>query len=1725
MSAALRLPYPGLRSFTRDESDLFFGRDNCVNAMVDRLAATRFLAVLGPSGSGKSSLVRTGLLDALDLGLHPKAPSGWKVAELHPGGQPMRQLACALLQASTGAPADDASIDVLVGFLNQGPRSLQEWISYGNLPPGTNLLVLVDQFEELFRYGDYAQREETEAFVALLLESADSAAGNIHIVITMRSEYLGACASILGLAERISTGLYLTPRMSREECREAIVGPASVLGFTVEPALVNRLLNDLASFAPWESPEDLDLATLLSHQADQLPLMQHVLNRLWIRASSANPGPDPGAAPIVLKLADYDQFGGLSGALDEHGAEVLASLGPSRLRAAENAFRALVSGTSVATAVRRPCRMGELAGLVESAGDSRSDAVAVVEAFRAPGCNFLRTTRASLANDLIIVDISHESLIRQWTPLRQWLEKEVRDGLAWRRLILAEEHYSHHEGGLLTGLDLSNLTAWWESAKPTPTWAERHGGKFDPTQAFLQASQRAEAERTEADQRRERREKARLRFGVAGLATALLFAVAFALIARQAGRTSEAARKSTEAASVKIQSEEKMLATQNAQLAVMNRQAGANLEMAKNAELALKKELGELKAEQQRTASAEQGRAEAEKGKALAETQAAAAQKAQAEAEERLALARQQAAQQVSQISEQGIKRSSGRPGSPIASPRDQSPRAEAENGVDQTASFASSAPNVVISWDVGRTSASSLPVQPETAADEFRRAVAADEAGDALAALKLFSKSYFDYLHLIEARPAAGAPDPAIDAAFIRDGYFYNWFLFDFHQTSEGDQVLKQMEQVANRYDSATAPPSILLAKAKLENIESRGSSNPAQHADHQRNAISLADRSFAADPSLEAMRFLFRFYENYSGNAAVSTSDKEDLKNKACSLADQMYQKDPNYRYSIRARVECLENQSSMAHARKDFAAAESKLKAAHDLIERSLHAKPNNQDLLIAMASVENQIAALWSSQSGDDARKKNNDHQLLAKNYFVRALTDRTRLQGSPTEIRDLYNDFRYVDLPKPEDALAFYRDVARAVEKSVQQLPEVASFTFVLADAANRLEPLEIKEHPPHLEDADRYFTEVKASFPKSGVLNDLANYSEDFDTYCGIYKNQAQIYATLDRANPMLADTKELNDACGPILKNFPYDIYLRFSFIDSAELAGKKLFDLQRYAEARPQLEYASHWGTATSTKLLAKMYQEGWGVPKNEETAKQFDTLASGQTEKRFTIPADFNGTKIQFHFWVRAWPPEYVEKFPGIDDQVKWLKEARGGTVAPEVVESFHKLQKIAQDNKVSFPELCAYTLNENNKETKEKDNAQIAKEFDDARQKCAAQPTVENFAALRTAANAQYQALVKLKKQSDADALEKRLVEDAESLATRFHNPEGYRLAWDTLTDQGEQLKGREQNVAFLAFQRSAELADLLPPDNFDDQYKRFFSDLRVGSFQYDAGKFEEARASYAKGLEAAQKLYSLEPKASNFRYVRIIADDLADSLVKLNRQNEADAIVMSVLQSADTLIAHAPADSDSTDLALVYVDGARRLFASGKPQPAQINLARAEELAGKLTSTTPDGVYNRYRLWNQIAGLLLANGTASDTRAAYLQASTALQSYVVFLTATPPIKANADNSDPFESYGSLSWTYILSGRFNESMQAAQAGLALNPKAAYIEANLAHGLMLTGNTEAARQHYMNVRNQKLGDSNISLLDATKDDFETMKRLGIASPDLYQTMDSILQQMSQK
>ena len=561
-----RAPYPGLRPFLQSEVDLFFGRDGDVDEILNRLKTNRFVAVLGASGSGKSSLVRTGVLEALELGLLRKAGSSWRFVDLRPGGRPIANLARALLASRTPGKADPAEsagkvesdeAESLATMLERGPRSIIEWSHAalefgGDSGPRTNLLILVDQFEELFGYDTYAKQEQAQAFVNLLIESAKEPSLPIYVVLTMRSEYLGACALIDGLAEAINRGQYLTPRLSREQCRLAIEEPARVCGVEIESALTNRLLNDLAAFAPWneievrpaQGKEPGSLAGTaqldrLARRADQLPLMQHVLNRLWTQAI------DRGEMPPRLKLEDYNKSGGLRGTLSGHADEVLEKLVAARgepVRAvAETVFRALVNGASVADAVRRRTSIGRL---IKLSGGKRDDVLAVVEAYRAPRCNFLMTEREELDKETL-VDISHESLIRQWKKLREWVEAEAATAAWWRRLredAVEWEHLSkapnrqaEADEQLLRDIELTRALELQAAYRPTRAWTEQYGGGHATVEKYLEASVKAHNARL-ADAGREKEGRRRLWravIGTTGTLALVLIGTSVAIIAWQ----------------------------------------------------------------------------------------------------------------------------------------------------------------------------------------------------------------------------------------------------------------------------------------------------------------------------------------------------------------------------------------------------------------------------------------------------------------------------------------------------------------------------------------------------------------------------------------------------------------------------------------------------------------------------------------------------------------------------------------------------------------------------------------------------------------------------------------------------------------------------------------------------------------------------------------------------------------------------------------------------------------------------------------------------------------------------------------------------------------------------------------------------------------------------------------------------------------------------------------
>lgn len=504
-------PFPGLRAFEFDESLIFFGRDGQSEQLIRKLKATHFLAVVGTSGSGKSSLVTAGLLPALLGGLMDSARSGWRVARMRPSNNPIGNLAAELNGPDAfGLEKGDAKLqtNITEATLRRGSLGLVEAVRQASMESNENLLVVVDQFEELFRFARVAGSEEyhndAAAFVKLLLEASRQKEVPIYIVMTMRSDYLGDCSIFWDLPEVINEGQYLIPRMSRDELREAITGPIAVLGSEISPRLVNRLLNDVG-----DNP-------------DQLPILQHALMRTW------NHWKEDHQANELIDLRHYEAIGTMAKALSQHADKAYNELvDEGSKEVAKKVFKGLTEKGPDNREVRRPTELSDLCTFAEA---SESEVVSVIEIFRRHGRSFLMPLVGVPLNEKSLIDISHESLIRNWQRLKEWVDEEARSARIYKRLADRAMLQKAREGGLLEDLALQVALDWREKNKPNKTWARRYHPEFETAMSFLDESVAArDAEISEREQARRTRIR-RTRLATLGFAFLFLISlVAFIL--------------------------------------------------------------------------------------------------------------------------------------------------------------------------------------------------------------------------------------------------------------------------------------------------------------------------------------------------------------------------------------------------------------------------------------------------------------------------------------------------------------------------------------------------------------------------------------------------------------------------------------------------------------------------------------------------------------------------------------------------------------------------------------------------------------------------------------------------------------------------------------------------------------------------------------------------------------------------------------------------------------------------------------------------------------------------------------------------------------------------------------------------------------------------------------------------------------------------------------------
>lgn len=500
-------PFVGLRPFKSDEGLLFFGRREQTVELLQQLQQSRFLSIVGSSGCGKSSLIRAGLIPKLQAGFLVEQRDQWRIATAKPGDAPIDNLARALVEGFSNG-SDGADVMTLAEEMRMScTQAVVEFLTERLKESDANLLLLIDQFEELFTFGRYGEKEITDTedvrdkdvqlleklererrrdeaadYVSIMLGLAQTDLP-VYVVMTMRSDFLGDCDVFYGLPEAMNSSQYLVPRLIRPQRQEAIENPVLLYGKAISQRLLDRVLNDAGE------------------EADQLPVMQHAMMRSWEKWRASD---DP-----ELDLKHYEAAGTMKHALSNDAEEALSGMSEEDVNLTKRLFQTLTDNDPRGRRIRRPMHLLEI---VEITGTSREKLLEIISHFVGHGRSFIHLSQSD-ADPL--VDISHESLIRQWTRLRDWVTEESRYKDLYLRLVgMASRYYKPvPEDELLRGPGLQLALDWKEKRKPNQAWANRYHPALDQALRYLDESKArrdhdlVEAERLRDEQvERERRE-------------------------------------------------------------------------------------------------------------------------------------------------------------------------------------------------------------------------------------------------------------------------------------------------------------------------------------------------------------------------------------------------------------------------------------------------------------------------------------------------------------------------------------------------------------------------------------------------------------------------------------------------------------------------------------------------------------------------------------------------------------------------------------------------------------------------------------------------------------------------------------------------------------------------------------------------------------------------------------------------------------------------------------------------------------------------------------------------------------------------------------------------------------------------------------------------------------------------------------------------------------------
>ena len=420
-------PYKGLEYFDCNDHDpqFFFGRASLTDQLLDNVRTSNFLALVGASGSGKSSVLRAGLLHQLKVGRRIAGSDQWQILIMRPDATPMKNLAEVFVDPHLAQLDRAADLGKAEGLLKEGGAGLGRLVQAS---PASRVVLVIDQFEEAFtRCNDLEQRQH---FFDCVLGALQQEPNKLCVILAMRADFVGKCLEqdYSGLAVQVEQHLVSVRPMTQDELTDAICKPAEQVGATVEPLLVQTILKEIQG-AP-----------------GRLPLLQYALTQVWHEASGGE-----------LTLAGYQRLGGIDGTLQSRATTLYEAFTEEEQATCRHIFLALTQLGEGTEDTRRRVAKQDLVTAIHP--QARIDAV--LNKLTAPDNRLLvtseMTAKGSTHDRMAIVDVAHEALIRHWPLLRQWIETN-RDRLRQQRRIetaaVEWREQGKQTGYLLQGLPL-----------------------------------------------------------------------------------------------------------------------------------------------------------------------------------------------------------------------------------------------------------------------------------------------------------------------------------------------------------------------------------------------------------------------------------------------------------------------------------------------------------------------------------------------------------------------------------------------------------------------------------------------------------------------------------------------------------------------------------------------------------------------------------------------------------------------------------------------------------------------------------------------------------------------------------------------------------------------------------------------------------------------------------------------------------------------------------------------------------------------------------------------------------------------------------------------------------------------------------------------------------------------------------------------------------------------